>query len=125
MFAKRGGGYLGALAQHQIRNERLLAALSCTRDHRARLHVRMTIQSVYNLVRLYPVTLDFNLLIDATKEFKFTAGQKANSVATAVKAVAGISTEGIRNEFLLRQLGMISITPRFSRTADVELPRLA
>src|SRR5260370_1108018 len=125
MFAKRGGGYLGALAQHQIRNERLLAALSCTRDHSASLHVRVTIQSVYNLVRFHAVTLDFNLLIDATEEFEFTAWQKPNLVPAAVKAVARISTEGIRNEFLLRQLGMISITSRYSRTSDVELPRLA
>src|ERR1043165_5377689 len=79
---------------------------------------RMFSQLGFDFTQFDPETTNLDLMIDAAQIFDIGVRQIADEVTSFVQPGGAAFAEWVRNEFLLRQLGLIQISMRQTGTTD-------
>ncbi|MBC8953844.1 hypothetical protein Xenpb_02590 [Xenorhabdus sp. PB62.4] len=123
-------GFIGqCFLCHQIGSQHFISLMPVV-NHHGLFYLRMGSEGVFNFAQLNAVTADFDLKIIAPEIFQIAVRPPAHQITGFVQA--GIAfrlvfgrREWVRHKTLSSQFRPVPVTPRQSRTADVQFSRCA
>ena len=106
-----------------IRHQPLLARRVLARDHHHFAHARVLVQPRLDLAELNAKAANLHLKVVAPQKLDVAIRKPAAQIPRAVHPRPGLRRKRITQKPLLRQLRALQIAPRYTRSANVQIPR--
>src|SRR5438876_256544 len=107
--------------QQQIRNQALITGTILTHDCHSLPHCRELLQHRLDLAQFDAEATQLDLVIYPSKQLKRTIATITRHITRTIQPISRISTEGMANETLSRQLWTLEIAARQSIATNIKL----